>query len=191
MKILYYHQHFSTPAGSTGTRSYEMARKLIARGHQVTMVCGSYKDGHTGLDNAFVGRMRQGTVDGIQVIEFALPYANKDSFSKRGLTFLRFALKSIWLALRAQYDLVFATSTPLTAGLPGIAARWLRRKPFVFEVRDLWPELPHEMGVITNPFILKALDWLEWCSYHSATTCIGLSPGIMQGLSGAVFLRNV
>ncbi|UGQ26243.1 hypothetical protein LRO55_18305 [Acinetobacter calcoaceticus] len=48
----------------------------------------------------------------------------------------------------------FATTTPLTAGIPGIFAKWLRRKPFVFEVRDLWPELPKAMGVIKNPIVL-------------------------------------
>lgn len=82
-----------------------------------------------------------------------------------------------------NYDLLFATSTPLTVGLPGIAASILRRKPFVFEVRDLWPELPREMGVVTNPVVLKAMDVLEWSSYHAATRCIGLSPGIVSGIT--------
>ena len=67
-----------------------------------------------------------------------------------------------------QYDLVFATSTPLTAGIPGIIARWIKRKPFVFEVRDLWPELPKAMGILTNPFLLTAMKSLEWPTYRSA-----------------------
>jgi len=57
-----------------------------------------------------------------------------------------------------------------------------RGKKFVFEVRDLWPELPREMGVITNPVILWLLSALEWVSYHSAHACIGLSPGIVEGI---------
>ena len=81
-----------------------------------------------------------------------------------------------------DYDLLFATTTPLTAGIPGIAARWLRGKPFVFEVRDLWPELPKEMGVITNPLLLGLLSFLEWSSYRSAHRLIGLSPGIVTGI---------
>src|SRR5690606_1979552 len=98
------------------------------------------------------------------------------------ITFLRFAYRSIGLALTRDYDLVFATSTPLTAGIPGIFARWLRRKPFVFEVRDLWPELPREMGVITNPIILGLMSLLEWATYRSAHRLIGLSPGIVAGI---------
>lgn len=183
MKILYYHQHFSTPAGSTGNRSYAMARRLLARGHEVTMVCGSSAIGQSGLTWPFTKGRREGFVDGIYVIELELPYSNRDGFAKRTLTFLRFAWQSSRIALRRDADLVFATTTPLTAGIPGIIARWLRRKPFVFEVRDLWPELPKAMGVIRNPIVLWAMALLEWLSYRSAHRLIGLSPGIVKGIA--------
>lgn len=182
MHVLYYHQHFSTPSGATGTRSYEMARRLVERGHRVTMVCGSYAGADTGLRGTPVRGIKRGDVDGIHVIEFCLPYSNYDSFLKRAWTFLRYAIQGSMLALTYDYDLLFATSTPLTAGIPGIVGRLFRRKPFVFEVRDLWPELPREMGVITNPLVLKAMDILEWLSYHCAKKCVGLSPGIVEGI---------
>lgn len=182
MNILYFHQHFSTPSGSTGIRSYEMAQRLLKHNHQVTMVCGSYGGGETGLTTEFVKGRREGVVDGINIIEFDLAYSNTDGLLKRAGTFLKFAIKSIGIALTHKYDVVFATTTPLTAGIPGIFARWLRGKPFVFEVRDLWPELPKEMGVITNPLVLAAMSALEWCSYRSAHRCIGLSPGIVEGI---------
>ncbi len=182
MRVLYFHQHFSTPAGSTGTRSYEMAQRLITRGHKVTMVCGNGQMASSGLLGQPVNGMRRGVVDNIDVIEFCLPYSNYDSFFKRSWIFLLFAWRSVKLALQLQYDLLFATSTPLTAGIPGVVATVLRRKPFVFEVRDLWPELPREMGVITNPLVLSAMSVLEWLTYHAAKACIGLSPGIVQGI---------
>lgn len=182
MKVLYFHQHFSTPKGAVGIRSYEMARRLVARGHEVTMVCGSYGGGATGLAQPFEGGRRRGMVDGIDVIEFDLHYSNQDGFLRRSLTFLRFALRSIGLALGERYDVLFATTTPLTAGIPGIFARWLRGKPFVFEVRDLWPELPKAMGVIRNPLVLGAMSVLEWASYRSAHRLVGLSPGIVEGI---------
>jgi glycosyltransferase involved in cell wall biosynthesis len=183
MRILYFHQHFSTPQGSGGIRSYEMARRLVARGHHVTMICGSYQGAETGVAAPFERGRRRGQVDGIDVIEFDLAYANRDSFAKRAMTFLMFALRSVGFALTARYDVVFATTTPLTAGIPGIAARWLRGKPFVFEVRDLWPELPRAMGVIRNPILLGAMSALEWVSYRSATRLIGLAPGIVDGIA--------
>ena len=182
MKILYFHQHFSTPKGSAGIRSYAMAQSLIRNGHQVTMVCGSFGAGQTGLTQPFNKGMRRGMVDGIDIIEFELHYSNALSFLKRILIFLSFAFKSIKVALTEQYDVVFATTTPLTAGIPGIFAKWFRRKPFVFEVRDLWPELPKAMGVIKNPIVLWMMSVLEWTSYHSADRLVGLSPGIVDGI---------
>lgn len=182
MHVLYFHQHFSTREGATGTRSYEMAQRLLQRGHRVTMVCGSYDSGQTGLEAAPVNGLRSGVVDGVEVIEICLPYSNRDGFLKRSLTFLRFAAKSVSIALTRDYDLLFATSTPLTAGIPGIIAKALRRQPFVFEIRDLWPELPKAMGVIRNPLVLKAMAGLEWLSYHSADALIALSPGMAHGI---------
>ncbi len=181
-RILYFHQHFSTPRGTTGIRSYEMARRLVNDGHHVTMICGSYDGGVTGINSKFINGRRNGNVDGINIIEFNLKYSNKDGFLKRSLTFISFALKSISLAFTMKYDIVFATSTPLTAGIPGIFARWFKNKQFVFEVRDLWPELPKEMGVIKNPIILSLMSFLEFVSYRSAHRCIGLSPGIVNGI---------
>jgi glycosyltransferase involved in cell wall biosynthesis len=183
MKVLYFHQHFSTPRGSAGIRSYEMARRLVHHGHEVTMVCGSYGGGETGLTQSFRKSRREGEVDGIHIIEFDMAYSNSDGFIKRGWLFIKFALRSIGIAFTRQYDVVFATTTPLTAGIPGIFARWVLFKPFVFEVRDLWPELPKEMGVIKNPIILNLMSLLEWVSYRSAHRCIGLSPGIVDGIA--------
>jgi glycosyltransferase involved in cell wall biosynthesis len=182
MKILYVHQHFSTPSGSGGTRSYEMAQQLIKRGHTVLMLCGCYQGAVSGLTVPFKLGIRRGMVDNIEVLEFELPYSNSDSFLKRTFLFVLFALKSTKVCLTEKYDLLFATTTPLTAGIPGIFSRWLRFKPFVFEVRDLWPELPRAMGVITNPVVLKLMGLLEWISYRSANRIIGLSPGIVDGI---------
>ena len=182
MHVLYFHQHFTTPKGASGIRSYQMARALVARGHRVTMVCGSLYNGATGLVQPFTNGQRRGLVDGIDVVEFDLNYSNKDGFLRRILVFLKYAIGSIRIALFGSYDLVFATSTPLTAGIPGIVAKWIRQKPFVFEVRDLWPELPKQMGVIRNPVLLAAMSVLEKTAYTSANRCVALSPGIFEGI---------
>jgi glycosyltransferase involved in cell wall biosynthesis len=190
VKILYFHQYFTTPAGAGGTRSYEMAKRAIARGHQVQMVCGSAARGSTGLLARFRNGRRRGVVAGIAVLEFDLSYSNSLGFIGRTAAFLRFALLSIGVAMTADYDVVIATSTPLTAGIPGICARWLRRKPFVFEVRDLWPELPRAMGVIRNAPTLWAMSLLEWLSYRSAVRLIGLAPGIVNGIARRGIARS-
>lgn len=189
MHILYIHQHFGTPAGSSGTRSYEFARRLVLAGHAVTMVCGASGRSETTLEAPFDGGRREGTVDGIRVIEYQIGYSTADAISARVRKFLRFGIAASRIALGARYDLIFATSTPLTAAIPGILARWLRGKPFVFEVRDLWPELPKALGV-RNPILLAGMSALEWLGYHSAHRVVGLAPGIVDGIARRGIARD-
>jgi len=183
MRILYFHQYFSTREGSTGTRSYELARRLVERGHKVTMVCGCLKEARGVLGAVDRSCVNRGTVDGIDVVELGVPYSNHLGLAARTRAFLRFAFRSVRIASSERYDILFATSTPLTVALPGIAMKlrpWGRR-PFVFEVRDLWPELPRAMGGVPGP-ILCGMGVLEWAAYHSADGVIGLAPGIVEGI---------
>jgi glycosyltransferase involved in cell wall biosynthesis len=179
MKVLYFHQYFTLPTQAGGTRSYEMAKQLIHRGHSVIMVCGeTFKLNllETGRKNIY-----RGNIDNIDIIQIALPYSNHDSLIKRTIVFIKFAWVGIRIALTEEYDLLFATSTPLTAGIPGITAKIFRKKKFVFEVRDLWPEIPKALG-LKNPVLLMGMGLLERMTYYKADACIGLSPGICAGI---------
>jgi glycosyltransferase involved in cell wall biosynthesis len=184
MQVLYIHQYFSTLKGAMGTRSYEFAKELIARGHDVTMLCGSAQRSTTGLSQPFLNGKRQGLVDGIEVVEVDLAYSNYDSFPKRSIKFFKFVFKTMWFVLfSGDYDLVIATSPPLTIAISGILAKIIRRKPFILEIRDLWPDAAKEMGVITNPILLGAIGVLEHLAYRFADVGIGLAPGICKGMS--------
>ncbi|WP_372948081.1 glycosyltransferase family 4 protein [Mariniphaga sp.] len=180
MKILYFHQNFTLPTQAGGTRSYEMARKLLERGHEVIMVSGGKEKINFKPTN--ISGVSRGFFDGIDVIQIEAPYSNKDGIAKRTMIFLKFAYRGIQIALKEDYDLLFATSTPLTAGIPGIFSKWFRKRKFIFEVRDLWPELPKALGM-KNPFLLWGMSLLEWLSYRKADACIGLSPGICEGIA--------
>lgn len=180
MKIIYFHQHFKTPQIGGGTRSYEFAKKLIIRGHKVTIVCGGDKT-MFGLPATNKKNIYRGEIEGIDIIQIAIPYSNNDGLWKRTKSFLSYAFKGVHIAMKEEYDLLFATSTPLTAGIPGIIQKPFRHKKFVFEVRDLWPELPKALGM-RNPIALWGMSLLEKMSYHSADACIGLSPGIEKGI---------
>jgi len=92
-------------------------------------------------------------------------------------------IKSAWIALfQRDIHLVFATSTPLTVGIPALLMRWIRRVPYVFEVRDLWPEVPIQMGALKNPLLRKLALMLEKTIYHNAIHIIALSPGMKDGV---------
>lgn len=180
MRIFYFAEHFSTPKSGGALRVYQMSKRLMANGHQVTVVCGGNRE-KLGLPATNKKNVYRGEIDGIDVMQIAMPYSNNYSIAKRAITFLKFALKAMNVALKEEYDLIFTTSTPLTDGIPGIVAKWFRRKKFVFEVRDLWPELPKALGM-KNPFLLWGMSVLEKRSYHAADGCIGLSPGICEGI---------
>ncbi len=176
MKIIYLHQYFNTPQMSGGTRSYEMARRFVAAGHKVYMITSSREK-----NNDASGWVEE-IIDGIHVHWLAVPYSNKMSFKARVLAFLKFAVASGIKAHRVGGDVIFATSTPLTIALPAVYAAKRLKKSMVFEMRDLWPELPIAVGALKNPFLEKAAKWLERFAYKNADHVVALSPGMADGV---------
>ena len=160
---------------SGGTRSYEMARRLVAMGHEVSMVTSWREaDGRKGwfvTDEA-----------GIKVHWLPVPYSNRMGFGERIRAFFQFALRSAQRAAALDADIVFATSTPLTIALPAVYAARRRKVPMVFEVRDLWPELPIAMGALKSPLQIRAARALESWAYRHAAAVVALSPGMKQGV---------
>ena len=184
MKILYYHQYFKTREGIGGTRSYEFASRLVKSGHEVTVICARNNLANLSLGWINKNGYSTGIIDGIKVIQIDLFTSGKKNYLGRSMAYIRFAFRSTMFAFKEKYDILFATSTPLTVGIPGIIAKLFRPKvKFIFEVRDLWPELPRAMGVIKNRFVLFILSVLESMCYRSANGCIGLSPGMVEGIA--------
>jgi glycosyltransferase involved in cell wall biosynthesis len=180
MRILYLHQFFMTRAGVGGTRSYEFARRFVARGHEVSMVTAASSPEDERRD-----------VDGIDVIPVAAGYSDyvggtAISYPRRVLAFGQFAAAATATVLRlSKPDVVYATSPPLTMALPAMAAARRHRAPLVFEVRDLWPEAPIQMGALRNPVAQRAARGLERLVYRSAAEVIALSPGMRDGVVAA------
>ncbi len=95
---------------------------------------------------------------------------------------MAFALLASWECIRRRGDLVYASSTPLTVAVPALAARLVRRRPYVLEVRDLWPDLAVAMGVVTNRFVVGVLRLFERVSYRHASMGVGLAPGVVTAM---------
>jgi glycosyltransferase involved in cell wall biosynthesis len=183
MHILYIHQYFATPLGVTGTRSYEFARRWVAKGHKVTMLTSIANLTKIDLSQARGLFFKRFTLDGINVFALAIPYRQQMGTLKRCLSFAAFVMTSSVIALFIKnVDVVYATSTPLTIGIPAIAAKWFRRKKFIFEVRDQWPEIPIEMGIIKNKILIKSLLRLEKIIYKNASVIVALSSGMADGI---------
>jgi len=180
MHILYLHQHFALPCGSTGTRSYEFAKRWVKSGHKVTVITGHYDIGGLQKPKSFI-ETRQ--IDDIDVLIVGTTYSHKQCFLRRTGSFLSFVLLSIIAALRLKnVDIIYATSTPLTIGIPAMVIKAIKRRSFVFEVRDQWPEIPIELGVIKNPVLKKILLWLEKRIYQSSAAIVALSPPMADGI---------
>lgn len=180
MHVAYIHQHFSTRSGETGTRSYEMGRRLVAAGHRVTMICGEYAPARHRFTSG--ERVVEFEVEGLRVLCVREPYANQMGFARRVLSFGRFARAAEKLVARLDADLVFATSTPLTVGIPGMNGARRLGVPFVFEVRDLWPEIPIAIGIVRNPLLKWYLRRMERRIYAAADHIFALAPGIREGI---------
>ncbi|MCJ7615407.1 MAG: glycosyltransferase family 4 protein, partial [Desulfobacterales bacterium] len=184
MHILYLHQHFATPKGSTGTRSYEFARRWVKAGHKITVITGYYDIGGLKTGNKLIEHHK---IDGIDVSVVGISYSNKQSFIRRVWSFIVFMIFSNFVGLGVKgVDMVYATSTPLTVGIPAMMIRFLKRVPYVFEVRDQWPEIPIEMGIINNQLLIKLLLWLEKTIYKNAATIVALSPGMAEGITSVL-----
>jgi glycosyltransferase involved in cell wall biosynthesis len=186
MKILYLHQYFVTPAMAGGTRSYELARRLAAAGHEVHVITSQRR----AADSAPAAKWSTTLVEGVHVHWTTVPYDNRFGFVRRLRAFVAFAWRAAWKAVTVRGDLVFATSTPLTIAIPAILASRRLCVPMVFEVRDLWPEVPIAMGEIRNPLLIACSRLLEKIAYRCSARVIALSPGMADGVVAAGYPRE-
>jgi len=168
VKILYIHQYFRTPEEGGAIRSYYLAKGMVDNGIEVEMITSHNKP----TEEVKV-------IEGIKVHYLPVFYTNDLGFSKRIFAFYKF-MRLVKNKARAinSIDLVYATSTPLTIGLSALKIKKELGIPFYFEVRDLWPEAPVQLGIIKNRFIKSYLERLEKKVYKEAEKIIALSPGI-------------
>lgn len=174
MHIIYIHQYFKTPEEPGGTRSYWISKKLIERGHKVTMITST---------GSFHPESMETDIDGIRVIYVKNEYSNYMSPLRKVFSFINFIRLAISVARKQEdVDLVFATSTPLTVGYIALRLKKIRGWKYVFEVRDLWPEFPIQIGAIRNKFAVRFLRKFEKKIYDQAEHVIALSPGMREGV---------
>ncbi len=176
MKILYFYQYFSTSNGSWGTRVHEFTREWVKEGHEVIVVSSIYSKS----DLTAIKFIEDQDFDGVKVKVVNVRVDNKQPIYKRIYTFLAYALVSCWYALTVKADVVIASSGPITVGLPGLVAKYLRRRKLVFEVRDLWPDGAIELGLLNNKVLQKLAYWFERKCYNAADLIVTLSPGMQH-----------
>lgn len=166
------HQHFNTPLTGGALRSYYLAKALVDRKIEVAVVTG-----YNGK------KYKRENVEGIDVHYLPVPYDNKFGFWKRSFSFLRYNLGAIRLAGKvSNVKICYAISVPLTIGM---VAYWIKVRhgiKYTFEVGDLWPDAPIQMGFVNNYFLKRFLYGLEEFIYRNASSVVGLSPAIKNSI---------
>jgi len=181
MHILLIHQAFVDIDEPGGTRHHELARYLVKRGHRVTIITSpiSYLTGQ--FKKPAVQSWTEAQNADITVLRTYTYSALHRSFVHRVLSFLSFMFSSFLAGLKVRdVDLIWGTSPPIFQGATAWALAWIKRKPFLFEVRDLWPAFAIEVGVLRNPLLIRLSFWLERFLYRHATRMIVNSPGFVQ-----------
>lgn len=181
MKILYIHQYFKTPTEGGAIRSWHIAKGMIAAGHEVVLIT-SHNDSNINIK----------IIDGITVHYLPVPYDNSFGFLRRAIAFLSFTLQAFNISKKIDgINLCYATSTPITVGIVAYLLKRKRSIPYIFEVRDLWPEAPIQMGAIQQPWLKNILFKLEKKIYAHAVKIIALSPSMKEGILKVCSNKNV
>lgn len=172
MKVLFIHHYFVTPEEGGAIRSYHMALALQKAGHEVIVF--------TAHNQRFY---KKEIIHGIEVHYLPVYYDNRLGFWRRCYAFCKFLFLACWKALYIKNCThCYASSSPLTVGLIALFLKKVKKIPYLFEVMDLWPEAPIQMGFIKNRWLKKILYWIEKKSYQGATRIIAASPGMKAGI---------
>jgi glycosyltransferase involved in cell wall biosynthesis len=181
--ILYIHQYYNSPSMGGSTRSHEFAKRFTNKGYDVLILTidrtGFQRSDHS--DSLF----------NYKVVWIPIEYDNSFTFIGRSYAFIKFSILSCLYIIKNRPDFILATSTPLTVAIPALFSRFFFKIPYIFEVRDLWPEIPIAVGAIKNRFLIRVLKFLESMAYKHANGVVALSPGMANGILQVCPLCNV
>lgn len=181
MRILLLNQVFVAPDEPGHTRHFEMAQFLRARGHELVIVASdlNYQTGQRTVTRR--GLFAEQVIEGVRVLRAYMYPALHRSYFWRIISFFSFMFSSVWTALQVRdVDLVMGTTPPIFQAVSAWFVAAVRRKPFLLEVRDLWPEFGVSMGVLTNPLLIALGRWLERFLYARATHILVNSPAYKE-----------
>jgi glycosyltransferase involved in cell wall biosynthesis len=185
MKILLINQSFVSPEEPGHTRHFEMAQYLRKHGHQLVIVGSdiNYQTGRQTTKRRRIFENVEQNIDGVRILRAYVYPSLHRSYFWRIVSFFSFMFSSVWTALQVKdVDLVMGTTPPIFQAVSSWVVSLVRRKPFLLEVRDLWPEFGIGMGVLKNPVIIAMSRWLENFLYARATHILVNSPAYRKYL---------
>ena len=184
MRILFLSQYFPPEVNAPANRTYEHCRAWATIGHEVHVVTGvpSHPAG-TPFPGHKRGWYQREQIDGVHVHRVWTHLAPNRGFARRTLNYLSFVPTAIFRAWRlGRFDVIISTSPQFFCAVAGRAASALRRTPWVFELRDLWPESIHAVGALRRSLPLRALERLELALYARSSAVVCVTKGFMANL---------
>jgi glycosyltransferase involved in cell wall biosynthesis len=174
VNLIYLHQYFRKPTMNGGIRSYEFSKRLSDFGHKVTVVTSDNQNDFSGW--------KIEKLDGFEVHWVSVKYDNNFGFFKRLWAFIKFLVLASIHICSLKSDKLFVTSTPLTVAIPALIYKLFKRKPYIFEVRDVWPEVPIALGVVKSKILIQIALLLEKLAYKNADHIVALSPDMQNSV---------
>jgi colanic acid biosynthesis glycosyl transferase WcaI len=187
MRILYLSQYFPPEMGAPAARVHELSREWAALGHDVTVLTG-FPNHPTGvIPPDYRGQLiRRERFDDVKVIRTPIYAAANQGLLKRGLNYVSYALSAAVLGpwLTEDPDVVIATSPQLLTAASGCWVSALKRAPFIFEVRDLWPRSIVEVGALSSAHpAIQLLEQLEMFLYSRAERIVTVTDAFVDELA--------
>ena len=174
MRILFIVDNFPPEHNAPAVRTYEHSLEWVKKGHKVTIITGApnFPIGkvYPGYKNSLISRE---LIDGIKVIRVWTYISANKGFFQRIIDYISFAISSFLVGLFIKTDIIIATSPQFFSAVSGRLLSFFKIKPWIMEVRDLWPESIAAVGLLNkNSTIFKILEWYEYKLYRSASKII-------------------
>lgn len=184
MKILFLSDNFPPEVNAPATRTYAHCRRWVSSGAEVTVITcvPNFPQGrvYPGYRNLLVQREN---IDGIRVVRVITFISRNEGFVRRSLDYLSFAASAFFAGLFERSDIIVATSPQFFTALAGWALSVAKRTPWIFELRDLWPESIATVGAMSQGPVYKLLERVELFLYRQATKIVVVSPPFRENLS--------
>lgn len=186
MKILVLHQYFLGKDDPGGSRFNQFVKYWEELGHEITVVAGTVHYATGQKEEKYRGKwvVKESYSENVKVVRTYVSEAYNKSFIGRLWGYFSFTFSSLYAILFhvQKHDAIIVTSPPLFVGITGVLAKWLKRTPMVFEIRDLWPESAIDTGVLSNKLIIKVAYLVEKLSYRFADKINVLTPAFKEAL---------
>ena len=189
MKILFLSDNFPPEVNAPASRTFEHCREWVQAGHQVTVITSAPNFPQGRLYPGYRNRLwSREIVDGIRVVRVWTYISANQGFAKRILDHSSFAVTAFWAGLFFSPDVILTTSPQFFTNFAGMGLSRLKGKPWIFELRDLWPDSIRTVGALRNTAILNLLEKIEISFYRRSRKVIALTPAfkrnlVMRGIS--------